>query len=171
MEGFKNRIVGKNYQTKANWHTKGWFGSNWKFETEGNSSKHGLGTHFNSTKTEVKIMSERKIGFVGLGLMGGGMARNLLKAKYVLNVFDIDQSKMNSFKALGARSMASPKEVGEKSDIIFSSLPDPTTVKKVYLESDGVIEGVLLVQSRKTWATRPRPGQRENLLGMSTDIV
>lgn len=87
------------------------------------------------------MFHNKRLGFIGLGMMGGGMARTLSRAGYVLNVFDIDQSKMNSFKALGARIFASPKEVGEKSDVVFSSLPDSSAVKKVYLESDGVIQG------------------------------
>lgn len=83
----------------------------------------------------------KRIGFTGLGMMGGGMARNLTRAGYVLNVFDVDQSKMKEFKALGADTATSLKEVGAKSEVVFSSLPDPSTVKQVYLGPDGVIEG------------------------------
>lgn len=87
-------------------------------------------------------MAEVKtLGFVGLGMMGGGMAKNLLKSGYALHVFDVDQTKMNSFKALGATLFPSPKEVAAKSEIVLSSLPDPATVKKVYLGPDGMIEG------------------------------
>lgn len=83
----------------------------------------------------------RRVGFIGLGMMGGSMVRNLLKAGYVPNVFDIDQGKMNSFKTLGASTVTSLKGVAEKSDVVFSSLPDPATVRKVYLGPDGAIEG------------------------------
>ena len=89
------------------------------------------------------MVDTKHVGFIGLGMMGGGMAKNLLRVGYVLNAFDIDQSKMNSFKALGACTASFPKEVGEKSNVVFSSLPDPSTVKKVYLGTDGVIEGSL----------------------------
>ena len=65
-----------------------------------------------------------RLGFVGLGLMGGGMARILLKAGKVLTVFDIDPAKMNSLKTLGAQLAASPKEVGAKSNVVLSSVPD-----------------------------------------------
>ncbi len=56
----------------------------------------------------------KRLGFVGVGLMGGGMARYLLKAGNALTVFDIDPVKMNSLKALGAHPAASPREVGAK---------------------------------------------------------
>jgi 3-hydroxyisobutyrate dehydrogenase len=82
----------------------------------------------------------KRLGFVGLGMMGGGMAKNLLKSGYGLNVFDVDQTKMKEFKALGATLMGSPKEVAMKSEVVLSSLPDPATVKKVYLGPDGMIE-------------------------------
>lgn len=83
----------------------------------------------------------KKLGFVGLGMMGGGMAKHLIKSGYALNVFDVDQAKMNTFKALGATLFSSPKGVAENSEVVLSSLPDPVTVKKVYLGPDGVIEG------------------------------
>jgi 3-hydroxyisobutyrate dehydrogenase-like beta-hydroxyacid dehydrogenase len=86
------------------------------------------------------MANKKRLGFIGLGMMGGSMVKNLLKSGYVPNVYDIDQGKMNSFKALGAIPVASSKEVGEKSNIVFSSLPDPLIVKKVYLEPDGIIE-------------------------------
>lgn len=83
----------------------------------------------------------KRIGFIGLGLMGGGMARTLTLAGYVLNVFDIDSNKMNAFRILGSHPLASPKEVGEKSEVVLSSLPDPSIVKNVYLGPEGVMEG------------------------------
>lgn len=83
----------------------------------------------------------KRLGFVGVGLMGGGMARYLLKAGNALTVFDIDPVKMNSLKALGAHPAASPREVGAKSNVILSSLPDSPTVKNIYLGPDGVLEG------------------------------
>jgi 3-hydroxyisobutyrate dehydrogenase len=87
-------------------------------------------------------MDEKKqIGFIGLGLMGGGMAKNLIRAGYTLNVFDVDQNKMKEFKTLGAYPAISPKEVGAKSEVVFSSLPDPPIVKEVYLGPNGVLEG------------------------------
>ena len=71
---------------------------------------------------------EKRLGFVGLGMMGGGMARHLLTWGYGLTVFDVDQTKMNTFKALGATLASSPQEVAVKNKVVLSSLPDPATV-------------------------------------------
>lgn len=60
------------------------------------------------------MIEKRHLGFIGLGMMGGGMVKNLLKAGYSISVFDIDQAKMNFFKGLGASPVTSPKEVAEK---------------------------------------------------------
>jgi 3-hydroxyisobutyrate dehydrogenase-like beta-hydroxyacid dehydrogenase len=91
---------------------------------------------------EVRNMEDkRRIGFIGLGIMGSRMAGTLLRAGYVLNVFDIDKSKMDGLRTLGASISSFPKEVAKCSDIVFSSLPFPSTVKEVYLGPDGVIEG------------------------------
>ena len=87
------------------------------------------------------MVEVKKLGFIGLGMMGGGMAKNLLKSGYALDVFDVDQTKMNAFQALGATLAKSPKEVAAKNSVVLSSLPDPATVKKVYLGPDGAIEG------------------------------
>ena len=86
------------------------------------------------------MAENRRIGFIGLGLMGGGMARTLLRSGRTLNVFDIDLAKMSSFKGLGAKAFDSAKEVGRNSEVVFSSLPDSTIVKKTYLGPEGVIE-------------------------------
>lgn len=87
-------------------------------------------------------MPDKKcLGFVGLGMMGGAMVRNLLSSGYGLDVFDVDQTKVNVFTGLGATPAGSPKEVAVKSQVVLSSLPDPAIVKKVYLGPDGMIEG------------------------------
>jgi 3-hydroxyisobutyrate dehydrogenase-like beta-hydroxyacid dehydrogenase len=87
--------------------------------------------------TEIK-----RLGFVGLGLMGGGMVKKLIRSGYALTVFDIDKSKMEELKGHAAYAATSLKEVGEKSEVVLSSLPYPASVKKVYLEKGGVLEGV-----------------------------
>ena len=85
----------------------------------------------------------KRLGFVGLGLMGSAMVKRLVKSGYVLTVFDIDQSKIDELKGLGVNTATSLKEVAEKSEVILSSLPYPATLKNVYLEKGGVLEGVL----------------------------
>jgi 3-hydroxyisobutyrate dehydrogenase len=88
-------------------------------------------------------MSERaRIGFIGLGVMGGRMAGTLARAGHPLAVHDVDRAKVGALAAAGAAACASPKDVAQRSDIVFTSLPLPTTVRSVYLGPDGVLEGV-----------------------------
>ena len=85
-------------------------------------------------------MSERaRIGFIGLGVMGGRMAGTLARVGHPLAVHDIDPAKVKALA--GADPCASPKEVAQRSDIVFTSLPLPATVRTVYLGPDGVLEG------------------------------
>ena len=87
-------------------------------------------------------MSERaRIGFIGLGVMGGRMAATLARAGHSLVVHDVDPAKAGALAAAGATACASPREVAQKSEIVFSSLPLPATVRSVYLGPDGVLEG------------------------------
>jgi len=87
-------------------------------------------------------MSERaRIGFIGLGVMGGRMAATLARAGYPLAVHDLDPAKAGVLAAAGAAACASSREVAQKSDIVFSSLPLPATVRSAYLGPDGVLEG------------------------------
>jgi len=87
-------------------------------------------------------MSERaRIGFIGLGVMGSRMAATLARAGHSLVVHDVDPVKAGALAAAGAAACASPREVAQKSEIVFSSLPLPATVRSVYLGPDGVLEG------------------------------
>ena len=81
------------------------------------------------------------IGFIGLGIMGEPMSRNLLKAGHQLVVFDINHLAVSSLEGAGAEAGVSPKDVASKSDIIITMLPDSPVVKTVLLDKDGVIEG------------------------------
>src|SRR6185295_17843526 len=83
----------------------------------------------------------RRIGFIGLGIMGSRMAGTLSRAGHALSVFDVDREKMEALEAIGAVPGASPREVAGKSDFVFSSLPVPATVKSVYMGPDGVLQG------------------------------
>ena len=82
-----------------------------------------------------------KTGFIGLGIMGKPMAKNLLKAGYRLVVFDINAAPMKELAAAGAETAASPKEVAEKCDIVVTMLPNSPHVRAVVLGPQGVIEG------------------------------
>ena len=86
-------------------------------------------------------MSER-IGFIGLGIMGQGMARNLLKAGFVLRVWNRTASKMDELVAEGATAADSPADVASQSDIIITCVSDTPDVEQVILGDKGVIESV-----------------------------
>ncbi|MHC4700008.1 MAG: 2-hydroxy-3-oxopropionate reductase [Planctomycetota bacterium] len=82
-----------------------------------------------------------KIGFIGLGIMGNPMAKNLLKAGYSLTVYDIVPEKMEDVVAAGAAAGASSKDVAKKSEIVITMLPNSPEVKEAVLGADGVLDG------------------------------
>lgn len=82
-----------------------------------------------------------KIGFIGLGIMGKPMSKNLIKAGYELIVVDKNQSAVDEVVAAGAKSAATPKEAAQAADIIITMLPNSPHVKEVVLGKNGVIEG------------------------------
>lgn len=83
----------------------------------------------------------KKVGFIGLGLMGKPMAKNLLAAGYPLVVWNRTKSKMKELMSLGATTADSPKEVAEKSDVVIIMVGDSPDVEEVVLGPLGVIEG------------------------------
>jgi len=83
-----------------------------------------------------------KIGFIGLGIMGQPMARNLLKAGYPLVVHNRSRAAVEALAAEGAQTAMSSKEVAEQSDIVITMLPDSPDVEQVVLGPDGVAEGI-----------------------------
>ncbi|MGB9725016.1 MAG: NAD(P)-dependent oxidoreductase [Nitrososphaeria archaeon] len=85
---------------------------------------------------------EFEIGFIGLGIMGKPMAKNLIKAGFPLTVWNRTASKMNELIEMGAKGASSPKEVAEKSNVIITMLTDSPDVEEVILGPSGVIEGV-----------------------------
>lgn len=82
-----------------------------------------------------------KTGFIGLGIMGKPMAKNLMKAGYRLVVFDTNAAPMKELAAAGAETAASPKEVAEKCDVVVTMLPNSPHVRAVVSGPRGVIEG------------------------------
>lgn len=82
-----------------------------------------------------------KIGFIGLGIMGKPMAKNLLKAGYELVVFDINKAAVNELTALGAESAETPGGLASQTNIIITMLPNSPEVKDVVLGTNGIIEG------------------------------
>ncbi len=82
-----------------------------------------------------------KIGFIGLGIMGQGMARNLLKAEWPLTVWNRTASKMEALAAEGAQTGSSPADVAARSDVILICVSDTPDVEAVVLGQQGLIEG------------------------------
>ena len=83
-----------------------------------------------------------KIGFIGLGIMGKPMSRNLLKAGYRLVVHDINQSAVDEIVSLGAEKCSSPVEVADNCEFIITMLPNSPQVKEVVLGKNGLVEGL-----------------------------
>ena len=102
------------------------------------------------------MTSQTRIGFIGLGLMGGGMAMNILKKHGQLNVCDLDERALAPLLQAGAVRMDSPRALGEVSDIVLTSLPDPAISKRVVLGAAGLIEGL---------------AAESTVIGMSTDGI
>ena len=82
-----------------------------------------------------------KIGYIGLGLMGKSIARNVLKAGFPLVVHNRSRAAVDELAAEGARVAASPAEVAAQVDVVFTNLPDTPDVEKVVLGENGIIEG------------------------------
>lgn len=86
-------------------------------------------------------MVVERVGFIGLGIMGGPMAGNLLKAGYVLTVWNRTAVKAEPLAAMGARVAGSPAEVAAASDVTFTCVTASADVEAVVLGSGGVAEG------------------------------
>lgn len=83
-----------------------------------------------------------KVGFIGLGIMGKPMARNVRKAGYKLVVYDHNQSKVESFRSEGTEVAANGREVAEKSDVIITMLPNSPHVASALFDKNGIVEGL-----------------------------
>lgn len=83
----------------------------------------------------------KKIGFIGLGIMGKPMAKNLLKAGYALTVYDIVSERVENLLEAGAKAGTSSRDVAEKSDVVITMLPNSPEVKQAVLGGNGVLEG------------------------------
>ncbi|MCH1558718.1 MAG: NAD(P)-binding domain-containing protein, partial [Alphaproteobacteria bacterium] len=81
-----------------------------------------------------------KIGFIGLGNVGGKLAGSLLRNKFDLTVRDLDKDLINNFKGLGAKIANSAKELAEQVDLIITCLPSPQICAEVMEGENGVLE-------------------------------
>ncbi len=83
-----------------------------------------------------------KIGFIGLGMMGSGMAANLQKAGHELVVHDLRRAAAEPCLAAGATWAETPRAVAEAAEIVFTSLPGPPEVEAVALGDNGILSGM-----------------------------
>lgn len=82
-----------------------------------------------------------KIGFIGLGIMGKPMSKNLLNAKYSLTVFDRNRKAVDELAALGAAEAKNGAEVAKSSDVVITMLPNSPNVKDAVFGEHGIAEG------------------------------
>ena len=89
-----------------------------------------------------------KVGFIGLGNVGGKLAGSLLRNNFDLTVRDLDKNLTQSFRDLGAKVVNSAKELAEQVDLIITCLPSPKICAEVMEAEDGVISGL---SENKIW--------------------
>ena len=87
-------------------------------------------------------MSNERIGFVGLGMMGLPMAKNLVEAGYTVTVFDLDAGAIEEAQGFGASPASTGAEVAAQSDIIITMVPDSPHVEAAIAGNGGIIEGI-----------------------------
>ena len=90
-----------------------------------------------------------KVGFIGLGNVGGKLANNLLQNKVDLCVCDLDLAVVAEFEAKGAASSTSPKAIAEQCDMVITCLPNPAASAAVVEGDDGLLQGL---SEGKVWA-------------------
>src|SRR6266542_1358773 len=82
-----------------------------------------------------------KVGYIGLGLMGKSIARNILKAGFPLVVHNRSQAAVDELVHEGAIAANSPEEAAAQVDVVFTNLPDTPDVEKVVLGENGILAG------------------------------
>jgi len=87
-------------------------------------------------------MKDAVIGFIGLGIMGKPMARNLLKTGYSLVIHNRSRAAVDELSKEGAQVAASAQEVASRSEVVITMLPDSPDVELVYAGEQGVFAGV-----------------------------
>ena len=83
-----------------------------------------------------------KVGFIGLGNMGGGMAANILKGGFDLTVHDLRREAASQLLESGAKWAETPRDLAGQCDVVFTSLPGPREVEAVALGEGGILEGI-----------------------------
>ena len=119
-------------------------------------------------------MDKPRIGYVGLGVMGGALARRLLR-EYKLTVFDLSPERCAEFAALGATVAGSPAEVGAASDIVLTCLPTSAQVRDVIFgDNHGLIRGLRsggLIVDQTSGATAATRAFAAELEGTGIELI
>lgn len=84
----------------------------------------------------------KRIGFIGLGIMGKPMAKNLIKAGYSLTVYTLEPEAIAELVACGAVGAANNREVAENSDVVITMVPNSPQVREAVLGENGALEGM-----------------------------
>lgn len=99
-----------------------------------------------------------KIGFIGLGNVGGKLAGNLIRNGYNMTVRDVNSDLLAQFSALGAQPSSSPRELAEQVDVVITCLPSPSICSQVMEGDNGVIAGL---SKGKIWLEMSTTDQAE----------
>jgi 2-hydroxy-3-oxopropionate reductase len=86
--------------------------------------------------------NKNTVGFIGLGVMGKPMSKNLIKAGFPVMVYDINPGSVKELVLAGAGQGNSPCNVGEKCDVVITMLPNSPQVEEVVTGKDGILEGI-----------------------------
>jgi 3-hydroxyisobutyrate dehydrogenase-like beta-hydroxyacid dehydrogenase len=87
-------------------------------------------------------MAKPRLGFIGIGNMGGRVARRLLTAGYPLGIYSRHPDSAHALVDLGARVYASPRLLADNSDVVLTMVPDDSALERVVLGADGVLSGI-----------------------------
>lgn len=98
--------------------------------------------HGSSPKVECAQPGKTTIGFIGLGIMGRPMARNLMKAGFCLRVYNRSRARVDELAAEGATPATSPADAASGADVVITMLPDSPDVEQVVMGPSGVREGL-----------------------------
>ena len=119
-------------------------------------------------------MTQPRIGYIGLGVMGGALARRLTH-EHKLTVFDLSPERCAEFAALGATVVGSPAEVGAASDIVLTCLPTSAQVKEVIFgDNHGLIRGLkpgALIVDQTSGATAETRAMAAQLDGTGIQLI
>jgi 3-hydroxyisobutyrate dehydrogenase len=87
-------------------------------------------------------MAQSRVAVLGLGIMGAGMANNLLRAGFPVNVYNRDASKSAPFAGTGARVATSPRDAASDADVVISMVSDDRASRAVWMGDEGALGGV-----------------------------